>query len=517
MSQNIELDKKLIIGRYKLASILAQAPGAIAVFDGPDHVFQLTNHNYLSLFFGDRDDLIGRPVREAVPEAVEQGFVALLDGVYQTGEPYSGTEAPIDLKQSDGTIKSFYINFVYQPLRNTDGVIEGIIAVVIDATSQVLTKQALEISAKELVYERHKLETIFKESPSGMALFSGENLVFEKVNPTCKEIFHNRELIGKPLVDAFPELINTALPELVKGVMKTGEPFVRKEALAKIAKVIGGPTEDRYFDFSCLRINDADGKPYGVYNHFIEVTERVLAHRLLEKSIQNLAEERELRENFVMTLTHDLRTPLTAARMSAELLMRNSNDPLKRQKIASMIVKSIDRANRMISDLLDVCQIKAGSKISLNIEACNLNEITQSTLDDLISIHGDRFRLNSNEQIHGYWECTAIRRIIENLLGNAVKYGAPKALITIGLKQKMETIEISVHNEGNVIPPEDQILLFRLFQRAESARQGSDKGWGIGLTLVQGLVEAHGGSVLVKSEVSEGTTFIVELPINARR
>ncbi|MBC7429282.1 MAG: HAMP domain-containing histidine kinase, partial [Bacteriovorax sp.] len=152
----------------------------------------------------------------------------------------------------------------------------------------------------------------------------------------------------------------------------------------------------------------------------------------------------------------------------------------------------------------------------LNIEECNLNEITQSSLDDLTSIHGDRFRLYSNEQINGYWDCTAIRRIVENLLGNAVKYGMPKALITIALRRKMESIEIAVHNEGNPIPLEDQTLLFRQFQRTESAQKGSQKGWGIGLTLVQGFAKAHGGNVLVRSEVGEGTTFIVELPKDSR-
>ncbi len=129
-----------------------------------------------------------------------------------------------------------------------------------------------------------------------------------------------------------------------------------------------------------------------------------------------------------------------------------------------------------------------------------------------MNIHGDRFRLSSSEQINGYLDSTAIRRIVENLLGNAVKYGTPETLITTSLTQKKETIEISVHNLGNPIPIEDQKHLFQQFQRTESAQKGSQTGWGIGLTLIQGLADAHGGRVVVRSEESEGTTFTVTLP-----
>ncbi len=135
--------------RAKLAALFAQTPGAIAVFEGPDHIFTMANPAYLSQFFGGRQDLIGRSVRAAVPEAVEQGFEKLLNNVYQTGEPYIGTETPIDLLQPDGKLKKFHLNLVYQPLRDTSGKIFGIVAVITDVTDQVAGRMQLEVAKSD--------------------------------------------------------------------------------------------------------------------------------------------------------------------------------------------------------------------------------------------------------------------------------------------------------------------------------------------------------------------------------
>ena len=108
-----------------LLAIINQVPGAVTIFDGPEHVFSLASETYLSLFFGGRQDLIGKSVREAVPEAEEQGFVALLDRVYQAGEPFSGTETPIDLKQvrrdDEKFLHQFYLSSTANHRRGHQG------------------------------------------------------------------------------------------------------------------------------------------------------------------------------------------------------------------------------------------------------------------------------------------------------------------------------------------------------------------------------------------------------------
>lgn len=230
----------------------------------------------------------------------------------------------------------------------------------------------------------------------------------------------------------------------------------------------------------------------------------------------SLEKERELREQFVAALTHDLRTPLTAAKMGAQFILRKPENVEKNQQLAVKIIRSIDRMDQMIRDLLDASRIRAGESLSLIMNECDLKEVALTSLRELSAAYGDRFMLDTDRDvITGYWNEEGLRRVIENLANNAVKYGDPQGLITVTLRQNTKTAQISVHNFGNPIPKEDHARFFEPFQRAKST-QTAKKGWGLGLTLVKGVVEAHGGSVTVSSNEEEGTSFTVTLPKDSR-
>jgi len=137
--------------------------------------------------------------------------------------------------------------------------------------------------APTAVADQHKLSTIFRESPAAMAFFQGPDHVIEMVNPSYAAIFEGRMLLGRRLLDAIPELADQAFPALLSQVFTSGESFTGHEVLAQLIRRPGGPLEDRYYDFTYVRINDADGAPYGVYDHAVDVTDRVLARRKLEE------------------------------------------------------------------------------------------------------------------------------------------------------------------------------------------------------------------------------------------
>lgn len=115
--------------------------------------------------------------------------------------------------------------------------------------------------------------------------------------------------------------------------------------------------------------------------------------------------------------------------------------------------------------------------------------------------------------IGGSWDDTAIQRVVENLVNNAAKYGDPKSLVNVKLFTENNQVVISVHNFGNPLSTHDQNTIFDLHHRTTTAEKGSHKGWGLGLTLVRGLVEAHQGQVSVQSSKDVGTTFTVRLPL----
>lgn len=231
-----------------------------------------------------------------------------------------------------------------------------------------------------------------------------------------------------------------------------------------------------------------------------------------EEREQVLRNEREIRERFVNTLTHDLRTPLTAAKMSAQLLGRDKINPDKKITLQVRIVDNLNRANQMIENLLDANSMNAGKALTVEKSEQDLYSLINNTLFDLVTLHGDRFVLTSKEKsIKGFWSVDAIQRIMENLCGNAVKYGDSRTPINIKLSTTNTHVTISVHNMGNPIPQNEQIKLFNPFQRLESSDK-TVKGWGLGLTLVKGLVEAHGGTISVTSSIEDGTTFSILLP-----
>jgi signal transduction histidine kinase len=131
----------------RLSNLFEQAPAFFAVLRGPDHVFEMVNRSYQQLI-GHRS-VVGKTLREGVPEAEEQGFLALLDAVYQTGKPYVGRSTPIQLtRTSDHPPEIRYLDFVYQPKREADGSISGVIVLGVDVTEAKRTEQILLQSEK---------------------------------------------------------------------------------------------------------------------------------------------------------------------------------------------------------------------------------------------------------------------------------------------------------------------------------------------------------------------------------
>ncbi|MBC7387039.1 MAG: PAS domain-containing protein [Cryobacterium sp.] len=233
----------------------------------------------------------------------------------------------------------------------------------------------------------------------------------------------------------------------------------------------------------------------------------------LEQSEKKFSLERILRERFVVSLSHDLRTPLTAARYGVSMLTSGKESPERREKALRIIRENILRADRMIEDLLDANRIKAGEKIPMLLEPCHLNKVVAEVLAVLNFIHGNRFSLKCLDEIHGQVSCEGFRRILENLCNNAVKYGGKERPILIELSKSNEEIILCVHNEGNPIPVSDQSTLFDAFRRLPGIDQQEQKGWGIGLTITKGFAEAMNGTVKMTSSPETGTDFTVHLPL----
>ena len=222
---------------------------------------------------------------------------------------------------------------------------------------------------------------------------------------------------------------------------------------------------------------------------------------------------RNLREKLVSTVTHDLRGPLTSSQTAAELILKKTNNPDCTQS-ASIIIKNMTRMDSMIRDILTASRLRAGEILNLEFKNFDLRARIRNVVDEYSINNPGRIRLDTTGgEIWGYWS-TEIRRVLENLITNALKYGDPKTLIHISLVQLGELVELTVHNEGNPIPKEHHGILFEQFRRLKPPNH--QEGWGLGLLIAKEIVEAHGGEIEVESSSQKGTDFRVTLPIREK-
>ncbi len=251
-------------------------------------------------------------------------------------------------------------------------------------------------------------------------------------------------------------------------------------------------------------------RAFSIRTKKVEETSRL--YREAENAVTQLEQERKLRERFVSALAHDLRTPLAAARISTQLSIRYSAQPDESTRFSGRVLDNLRRMDQMIQDMLDAHRINAGKPLPIHRELCSLRSVLESSYEDLATVHGERFVLDVDESISGMWDAAYLRRAIENLCANAVKYGSKDAVKISAKALASGGVLISVLNQGPPIPSEGRETLFDLFRRGSEDQIHNKRGWGLGLTIVKGVAEAHGGMVEVKSDPENGTIFSIRIP-----
>lgn len=367
-------------------------------------------------------------------------------------------------------------------------------------------------TSKELALNAEKFRSTFSHATVNIAMLSLDGTILEINNAfLTKTGYSEAEVIGK-------DFSIVTHPEDVESNKHTLEKLGKGEILSATFEKRYVKKDQTHFwvKTSVSSALGPDGKPL----YLIAVSQDIDAIKLSESKYMNavkeLEEEKEMREKFVATLTHDLRTPMTSAKMSAQLIQRRPEVFDSVQSQAARIVNNVNRADKMIQNLLDANRIQAGEKLPLEIEALDIDDIILESLDNFVTLFGDRFEYFSDGKIRGYWSHSGISRILDNLINNAIKYGESNGKIKITVNRRESFFEFAVHNFGNPLSEEDQKTIFDAYKRSKDADGGRQKGWGLGLTLVRGVTEAMGGQVFVESSPSLGTSFRIQLPIDAR-
>ncbi|MBC7712206.1 MAG: sensor histidine kinase [Rhizobacter sp.] len=230
----------------------------------------------------------------------------------------------------------------------------------------------------------------------------------------------------------------------------------------------------------------------------------------------------EIRENVVAHMTHDMRTPLTAAKLSLDIILKRLEKPQSEETIEGIknivhrIKKNINYSDELIQVILDEKYIKSYTQNTGDrFQEAELFSIVESALEGLSEVISKQINV-SGERVNGFWDKKALRRVVENLISNALKYGFEDTPVDVKVFSVLGRAMVSVHNKGNPIPVEDRELLFNNFKRTEAAISGNKEGWGLGLALCREVTEDHAGSLGIESSLEDGTTFTIDIPVDPR-
>jgi PAS domain S-box-containing protein len=248
---------------------------------------------------------------------------------------------------------------------------------------------------------------------------------------------------------------------------------------------------------------DGDGNVVEWIGTNVDITARKDAEAAREQSLR-------FAEEFVGVLGHDLRNPLGAVRMSAEL-MRGKLMPGQDGKPLERILSSTDRMARMVAQLLDLTRSRLGGGIVLDRRSVDLREVTIAVVEEARAAHPEcDIRVNAPESVVGHWDPDRLAQVASNLVGNAVQHGDSRCPIEVKVAAHDEhQAVLEVRNCSGVIPAEQRATLFEPFR---SGTRSNQKGLGLGLYITRQIVLAHGGTIDVESTARLGTCFRVRLP-----
>jgi PAS domain S-box-containing protein len=275
VTEEVNYQRKASDSEKRFRNIVKQAPLGITIFRGVDFIVEMANETYLQLVDRTEPEFVGRSLFESLPE-VKPAVEPLLKEVFKTGVPYYGFEFPVILNRY-GKESVTYFNFVYHPIKEEDGVISGVIVVASEVTAAVKAKHTLAESEKQF-------RTLVMHSPIPMAIFRGKDYVIEMANDIMFEKIWRKktgDILGKPVLDVFPELKNQKYPELLRQVYATGKPYRENESVALVEGDDG--IKKFYLDFEYAPLFEPGSNVSGIIVTVNDVTEKVLARKMLEE------------------------------------------------------------------------------------------------------------------------------------------------------------------------------------------------------------------------------------------
>lgn len=408
-----------------------------------------------------------------------------------------------------GKAEQTWFTFSYSPVRDEDGLVRGMFCAVKETTEQVLAEKH---RAAELI----RLQNLFQQAPNMIAILRGPNHIFDIANDAYMQHIGHREIIGKPLREALPELAGQGFFELLDQAYATGKPCFGNELPVMLQRQAGNGLEERFVNFIYQPTFDYRGSVTGIFVEGSDVTESVKTYRALQQSEDELRAANRRKDEFLAMLAHELRNPLAPISTAASLLRISSSNEAVVQKSSEVIKRQVDHMTELVDDLLDVSRVTRGL-ITLQEEVLNVESLLDGAIEQVRPLINAR---HHNLVVH--WpqtqllikgDRTRMVQVFANILNNAAKYTPENGHLEISVADNREHVEVSFQDNGLGISQSLLPHVFNLFTQAERSPDRAQGGLGLGLSLVKSLVELHGGEVWAISDgPGKGSRFTVRLP-----
>ena len=562
---NLHLRNAARLAADQFQQMFQQAPGFLALLKGPEHIFESTNAAYRELL-GDRK-LIGKSVRQAIPEAESQGFVKILDQVYRSGKPFLASERPVYLQGCKDAVRpERYLDFVYQPVKDPQGQVFGIFVSGSDVTEKHLAHLELASISQELdkIYRleeetkrqtfRLQIADLLRRLVDPMEIFAQTSELVGRYLKVCRVVYGRYNSADQQITfhsnytDGTVCALNGTYPSARFGVPNV-ESLLRGNTwvFSNAAQDPRTSSPDVWPTFQTLEVSSGVVVPLSRGGLFIsslcvmhreprdwtdqdvrlleDVAERIwnAVERARAEQNQRQAEEKlreadRRKDEFLAMLSHELRNPLAPISMAAHLLSRSRSDAAAVPAMSEIIVRQADHMSSLIEDLLDISRINNGL-ITLDLEPLDIKEIVVHAVEQVHALMEKRqhhFSMHIAAQaMRVAGDRVRLVQIFSNLLNNAAKYtpeGGELVLEVVATTDQQ--VRLTVRDNGVGISPRLLPHIFDIFTQAERSSDRLQGGLGLGLSLVKNLAELHGGRVTAMSSgAGTGSEFTVYLPL----